>query len=328
MVRLVIWDAIGKIACVSAQLMLFCSFVKPTQNKVYLILSYLILSCPSWRHHNVQIFSCFKSCNKWFTDNLARPEHRAISNFCLSTLELRPEYSGRSRSLLLLLMSWRSKWPGYQQQWYWFSDTVKAPCSIRKDFYYLHYIYIYICAQKCRGMLNRHPSIQRFIPSLKLHFLLMTYTCSNVFDLSNIIFYKSILDNAQSGQTLPNKKVIWGLTKYAEECLRVSIYIHCTITMCTIIILTKRGQHLINSWYFEGVRCETSTWNLEIVYSKMCVWIELNWIRNSRFIALWLTPQAAVAHVPSSLTHCTPEYADAIFKRSNFQTQLTNDWIP
>ena len=33
-----------KIACVSAQLMLFCSFVKPTQNKVYLILSYLILS--------------------------------------------------------------------------------------------------------------------------------------------------------------------------------------------------------------------------------------------------------------------------------------------
>ena len=31
-----------KIACVSAQLMLFCSFVKPSQNKVYLILSYLI----------------------------------------------------------------------------------------------------------------------------------------------------------------------------------------------------------------------------------------------------------------------------------------------
>ena len=33
-----------KIACVSEQLMLFCSYVKLTQNKVYLILSYLILS--------------------------------------------------------------------------------------------------------------------------------------------------------------------------------------------------------------------------------------------------------------------------------------------
>ena len=37
-------DECREIACISAQLMLFCSYVKPTQNNVYLILSYLILS--------------------------------------------------------------------------------------------------------------------------------------------------------------------------------------------------------------------------------------------------------------------------------------------
>ena len=44
MIMISVFYTCRKIACVSAQLMLFCSFVEPTQNKVYLILSYLILS--------------------------------------------------------------------------------------------------------------------------------------------------------------------------------------------------------------------------------------------------------------------------------------------
>ena len=45
--RAILAKSCRKIACVSAQLMLFCSHVKPTQNKVYLILSYIQLS--GWR---------------------------------------------------------------------------------------------------------------------------------------------------------------------------------------------------------------------------------------------------------------------------------------
>ena len=41
MIMISVFYTCRKIACVSAQLMLFCSFVEPTQNKVYLILSYL-----------------------------------------------------------------------------------------------------------------------------------------------------------------------------------------------------------------------------------------------------------------------------------------------
>ena len=56
MIMISVFYTCRKIACVSAQLMLFCSFVEPTQNKVYLILSLHVTTVTlSWRVQNIVV---------------------------------------------------------------------------------------------------------------------------------------------------------------------------------------------------------------------------------------------------------------------------------
>ena len=57
------------------------------------------------------------------------------------TLNMRgPSYLGLTRSISWLLMPWRCKEPGHQQQWYWICRICRSLSYLRKDFEYLGHI--------------------------------------------------------------------------------------------------------------------------------------------------------------------------------------------
>ena len=76
------------------------------------------------------------------------PMHRNKSNITylhwfilgcseLTLLMLKLQYSGSTRSIPWLLMTWRRKEPGHQQPWYWLCMINKFSSSMRKNYYYL-----------------------------------------------------------------------------------------------------------------------------------------------------------------------------------------------
>ena len=55
----------------------------------------------------------------------------------LILLVLRPEYSGRTRSISWLLMPWLLMSPGHQPSWYWPCKIGRTLASMRSDFNHL-----------------------------------------------------------------------------------------------------------------------------------------------------------------------------------------------
>ena len=79
-----------------------------------------MLSRPLWRHcHVCKCFGRTKSAKSSVNRQLTNFNYDVLFQIITLHLNLKPEYSRTTRSILQLLMPWLLASPGYQQQWYW-----------------------------------------------------------------------------------------------------------------------------------------------------------------------------------------------------------------
>ena len=72
------------------------------------------------------------------------------SSLFLTCPVVRPEYSGRSRSMQWLLMPWLLPSPGHQQPWYWLCSINWSLLSRRKNVIYLYQLQALRNERKCK----------------------------------------------------------------------------------------------------------------------------------------------------------------------------------
>ena len=66
--------------------------------------------------------------------------NRVVAFGISNHLVLKPECSGRIRSITWLMMPWRRKEPGHQQPWYWLRRINTPLASTRTDFNFLQHL--------------------------------------------------------------------------------------------------------------------------------------------------------------------------------------------
>ena len=103
-------------------------------------------------HQNMNILDAMSWCHCYWGAGIMIMKSREKYFLIITFLVLVPKYSGITRSITWLLMSWLIASPGHQQPWYWLCRINRSLSCMRKDFNYCT-ILVLRGGRKCKGSL-------------------------------------------------------------------------------------------------------------------------------------------------------------------------------